>query len=219
MKKGIGIGLLLPDRPLGGIAKGERPVSHGTILPKNFVNTGVYARVKKLAAGELCLVYSQGPTIWIRKSTDEGQSWLPAIKVSEDERYNYTNSELLQLQKRLVALYMERPSQRRKQTRIPDHGSHLQRPGRDVGSGTNHLPRPGKIFTTVAGSHSPCNCPMARYNSTLPTSYPIPKVTSRRLPCSDRSATEPYGALRRRSLSEKGRETVCPWPFAFKTER
>lgn len=65
---------------------------------RKFVNTGVYARVKKLAAGELCLVYSQGPTIWIRKSTDEGQSWLPAIKVSEDERYNYTNSELLQLQ-------------------------------------------------------------------------------------------------------------------------
>lgn len=65
---------------------------------RKFVNTGVYARVKKLSCGKLCLVYSQGPSIWIRKSEDEGKSWLPAIKVSENELYNYTNSELLQLQ-------------------------------------------------------------------------------------------------------------------------
>ena len=64
---------------------------------RKFVNTGVYARVKKLSCGELCLVYSQGPAVWIRKSADEGKNWFPAIKVSESETYNYTNSELLQL--------------------------------------------------------------------------------------------------------------------------
>lgn len=65
---------------------------------RKFINTGVYARVKKLASGELCMVYSQGPAIWVRKSADEGKSWQPAQMVSESNIYNYTNSELTQLQ-------------------------------------------------------------------------------------------------------------------------
>ncbi len=64
---------------------------------RKFVTAGVYARVKKLSNGELCLVYSRGAAVWMRKSADKGESWLPAVKVSENEVYNYTNSELLQL--------------------------------------------------------------------------------------------------------------------------
>ena len=65
---------------------------------RHFVNEGSYARVKKLINGDLCLVYGYGPDIWLRKSIDGGKNWQTAIKVSSDERYIYTNSELLQLQ-------------------------------------------------------------------------------------------------------------------------
>ena len=97
MKKGIVLAYFCLITAWGYCQGGKTRISWD-YSSRKFVNTGVYARVKKLAGGDLCLVYSQGPAIWIRKSTDEGRSWLPAIKVSEDERYNYTNSELLQLQ-------------------------------------------------------------------------------------------------------------------------
>ena len=77
---------------------------------RKFVTAGVYARVKRLSDGELRMVYSEGPAVWIRKSEDKGRSWLPAVKVSEDEAYNYTNSELLQLHDgRLLYMWNARP--------------------------------------------------------------------------------------------------------------
>ncbi|MDP4208720.1 MAG: T9SS type A sorting domain-containing protein [Bacteroidota bacterium] len=62
-----------------------------------FVTSGVYARVKKLNTGELTMVYSNGPDVFIRKSSDEGSSWGNAITVAHTDGYNNTNSEMIQL--------------------------------------------------------------------------------------------------------------------------
>ena len=62
-----------------------------------FITTGVYARVKRISTGELALVYSDGPSVWIKKSTNNGNTWSNAVLVSQQSGYNYTNSELVQL--------------------------------------------------------------------------------------------------------------------------
>ena len=58
------------------------------------VTSGVYGRVKALSDGRLMLVYSDGPAVCLRTSSDGGDSWSEASEVARDGRYNYTNSEL-----------------------------------------------------------------------------------------------------------------------------
>lgn len=74
------------------------------------VTSGVYGRVKALSDGRLMLVYSDGPAVCLRTSSDGGDSWSEASEVARDGRYNYTNSELLELRDgRLLYLWNARP--------------------------------------------------------------------------------------------------------------
>ncbi len=74
------------------------------------VMTGVYGRAKLLSDGRLLLVYSDGPAVCLRTSRDGGDTWSDAVEVARDGRYNYTNSELLELRSgRLIYLWNARP--------------------------------------------------------------------------------------------------------------
>jgi hypothetical protein len=62
-----------------------------------FVSNGVYSRVKRLQTGELALVYSDGPGVYIRKSSDNGATWGNQVLVASQSGYGFTNSDLIQL--------------------------------------------------------------------------------------------------------------------------
>lgn len=61
------------------------------------VSGGVYSRVKRLQTGELAMVYSDGPGVYIRKSPDNGATWGAQVLVSSQTGYGFTNSDILQL--------------------------------------------------------------------------------------------------------------------------
>ena len=74
------------------------------------VTDGVYARAKVLSDGRMALVYSDGPAVCMRTSRDGGDTWSEAAEVARDGRYNYTNSELLELRcGRLIYMWNARP--------------------------------------------------------------------------------------------------------------
>ena len=74
-----------------------------------FVTRGGYARIKKVD-NHHALVYGAGRSIWIRFSDDECESWSSPVEVARGEGYNYTNSELLQLQSgKLLFMWNARP--------------------------------------------------------------------------------------------------------------
>lgn len=62
-----------------------------------FVNSGVYVRVKKLSNGESALVYSEGPNVYIRKKTVLAEPWGTPVRVTNaPSGYNYMNVELIE---------------------------------------------------------------------------------------------------------------------------
>jgi hypothetical protein len=74
-----------------------------------FVTRGGYARIKKVD-NHHALVYGAGRSVWIRFSDDECESWSSPVEVARGEGYNYTNSELLQLQSgKLLFMWNARP--------------------------------------------------------------------------------------------------------------
>ena len=64
---------------------------------QQFLNGGVYSRLKLLSDGTLACVYSAGNDVFLRRCRNG--RWDTAIKVASDKngQYNYTNSELLEL--------------------------------------------------------------------------------------------------------------------------
>lgn len=62
-----------------------------------FVTSGVYARVIKLNNGQLAMAYSDGPSAWIRMSSNNGNSWGNPINVASTTGYNNTNCEIIEL--------------------------------------------------------------------------------------------------------------------------
>lgn len=77
----------------------------------HFVTRGGYARIKKVD-NRHALVYGAGRSVWIRFSDDGCESWGSAIEVACGEDYNYTNSEMLQLQSgKLLFMWNARPRQ------------------------------------------------------------------------------------------------------------
>ena len=75
------------------------------------VTRGGYARIKRVG-NRHAMVYGAGTASWIRFSDDGCESWGEAAEVARGEGYNYTNSELLQLQSgRLLAMWNARPRQ------------------------------------------------------------------------------------------------------------
>ena len=80
------------------------------------VTRGGYARIKRVG-NRHAMVYGAGTASWIRFSDDGCESWSEASEVARGEGYNYTNSELLQLQSgRLLAMWNARP---RRDTGLP----------------------------------------------------------------------------------------------------
>ena len=74
-----------------------------------FATPGVYARIKKVQERH-ALVYNTGKAALIRFSEDECNSWSDPMKVAEDERYTFTNCELLELANgRLLYMWNARP--------------------------------------------------------------------------------------------------------------
>lgn len=67
---------------------------------ESYINSGVYARVKKMQNGKLAMVYSAGSDVYFVTSADGGYTWDYVRQVAHDSKniYNYTNSELIQLQ-------------------------------------------------------------------------------------------------------------------------
>lgn len=65
----------------------------------HFVTRGAYARIKKVD-NRHALVYGSGSLVCIRFSEDGCESWSEPTEVARTEGYNYTNSELVQLQSR-----------------------------------------------------------------------------------------------------------------------
>jgi hypothetical protein len=63
-------------------------------------NNGSYARVKWLNNNRLALVYGAGSDVYFRLQNDRSTGWGSTITVSHDNagNYNYTNSELIELQ-------------------------------------------------------------------------------------------------------------------------
>ena len=77
----------------------------------HFITRGGYARIKKVD-NRHALVYDAGRSVWICFSNDKCESWGGAIEVARGEGYNYTNSELLQLQSgKLLFMWNARPRQ------------------------------------------------------------------------------------------------------------
>ena len=75
----------------------------------HFVTRGVYARIKKVD-NRHALVYGAGRSVWIRFSDDGCESWGTPIEVARGDGYNYTNSEMLQLQSgKLLFTWNARP--------------------------------------------------------------------------------------------------------------
>ena len=75
------------------------------------VTSGVYARCAEIGDGELALVYSDGPSAWLRRSTDQANSWGEAEFVASGKGYNYTNCEVLKLRSgRLLYMWNARPT-------------------------------------------------------------------------------------------------------------
>lgn len=62
------------------------------------VTNGVYARVHPINDGQFGLVYSDGPDVWIRRSTDNCETWTNQILVAHEDGYNNTNAEMVRLQ-------------------------------------------------------------------------------------------------------------------------
>lgn len=78
-----------------------------------FVTEGGYARVKRIASGELALVYSAKRDVFIRKSADNGKTWSDPVLVAQTEGYGNTNSEITQLANGwLLYAWNGRPSKR-----------------------------------------------------------------------------------------------------------
>lgn len=78
-----------------------------------FVTEGGYARVRRIASGELALVYSAKRDVFIRKSADNGKTWSDPVLVAHTEGYGNTNSELTQLSNGwLLYAWNGRPSKR-----------------------------------------------------------------------------------------------------------
>jgi hypothetical protein len=61
------------------------------------VTNGVYARVKRINTGELVLVYSEGRSTRLRRSSDNGKTWSNDLIITQKDWYSYTNSEMIQL--------------------------------------------------------------------------------------------------------------------------
>lgn len=61
------------------------------------LNDGVYSRVKPIGEGKWAIVYSEGPGVQIRISSDKGKTWGKQITVASETGYNNTNSELIRL--------------------------------------------------------------------------------------------------------------------------
>lgn len=61
------------------------------------VTYGVYARVHPINDGQFGLVYSDGPDVWFRRSTDHCETWSNQILVDHEDGYNNTNAELVRL--------------------------------------------------------------------------------------------------------------------------
>ncbi|MDN4502806.1 sialidase family protein [Alteromonadaceae bacterium BrNp21-10] len=63
-----------------------------------FISSGVYSRVKKLADGQLIIVYSDGPAVVYQLSDDDGTTWGEQFTVaSGGDKYGYTNAEFIEL--------------------------------------------------------------------------------------------------------------------------
>ncbi|MDR1809376.1 MAG: T9SS type A sorting domain-containing protein [Prevotella sp.] len=75
-------------------------------------NNGSYARVKCLSNNKLALVYGAGSDVYFRLQNDRNTGWGSIVTVSHDDanNYNYTNSELIELQNgTLVYAWNARP--------------------------------------------------------------------------------------------------------------
>ncbi len=68
------------------------------LTTRKFITVGVYSRAKKISTGDLLLVYSDGPNALLRRSSDNGNTWGATIIVAQNNGYNNTNSEIIQLQ-------------------------------------------------------------------------------------------------------------------------
>ena len=75
-----------------------------------FVTAGGYARVHDIGDGEFALVYEKASGSWIRRSSDNCQTWSEENLVARGEGYNYANSEILRLKSgRLLYMWNARP--------------------------------------------------------------------------------------------------------------
>lgn len=75
----------------------------------HFVTPGGYARIKRVD-NRHALVYNSGDPALIRFSDDDCESWSEPQVVARAEGYNFTNSELLQLQSgKLLYMWNARP--------------------------------------------------------------------------------------------------------------
>ena len=82
----------------------------------HFVTRGAYARIKKVD-NRHALAYGSGSSVCIRFSEDGCESWSEPTEVARAEGYNYTNSELIQLQSgKLLFTWNARPQ---KDTGLP----------------------------------------------------------------------------------------------------
>ena len=61
------------------------------------VNNGVYARIHPIHNNQFSLVYSDGPDVWIRRSSDQCKTWDTRVLVHHEDGYNNTNAELVTL--------------------------------------------------------------------------------------------------------------------------
>jgi len=61
------------------------------------VTNGVYSRIHAINNGQWAIVYSDGPDVWIRKSSDNCNTWSNQILVAHNDGYNNTNAELVRL--------------------------------------------------------------------------------------------------------------------------
>ncbi len=69
-----------------------------------------YGRMIRLSSGQLACVFDRGAKMWIRHSTDDGQSWGEAILVAQEKGSWLTNAYVLQLKGgQLLYFWDDRP--------------------------------------------------------------------------------------------------------------
>ena len=93
----------------GAVLAGHIEWDHSTLTL--VAEGGGYARMIRTRSQEILCVFDRDGTIWVRRSTDDGKTWMDSVRVAGYDFGHATNPELLELRNGwILCTYNERPT-------------------------------------------------------------------------------------------------------------